>query len=313
MSTLAARAEVSESTARRAVRALEMAGVLATERGGGRRSNRYRLVRPPAPASTASLESGPEAPVEDRAARFSEPMTPQESTSRPPGGRTRRPRWPAAASRRGRTVPEDLRPLADALVARGLRASYALTAGQADRVRAVLGRAGVGAMVAAAYRAHRAADPARWWSAWLEIWSGLHTSHTPPAPVSSAPAQAPMVGDAAAGAAACRAALVSARRFPAQGDPERLRPAGPARSLLRRGTDSGTAAGDAPSARIVRLRSDCPHCRPDTAQIGPTLSTRQGDSGLCMGEEGPWTMRSTTISRRTSPSGCPACFGSPTC
>lgn len=41
-------------------------------------------------------------------------------------------------------------------------------------MHAVLARAGVPAMVATAYRAHRAADPARWWSAWLDLWSGLH-------------------------------------------------------------------------------------------------------------------------------------------
>ncbi|MCK9925857.1 helix-turn-helix domain-containing protein [Frankia sp. Mgl5] len=229
MSTLAARAEVSVSTARRAVRALEAAGVLATERGGGRRSNRYRLVRPPAPAaaaagsvagSTAAPMSGPQPPVEDRGARSPGPTTSQESTSRPPGGRTRRPCRPAAASRRGRMVPEDLRLLADALAARGLRASYALTAGQVDGVRAVLGRVGVGAMVAAAYRAHRAADPARWWSAWLDIWSGLHPAPAPPAPVTSPPPPpaATTVGDAAVGAAACRAALAAAGRGRIDGD-----------------------------------------------------------------------------------------------
>ncbi|MEX5637850.1 MULTISPECIES: hypothetical protein [Parafrankia] len=110
-------------------------------------------------------------------------------------------------------MPEDLRALADALVARGLRASFALTPEQVDAVRAVLRRAGVGAMVAAAYRAHRAVDPARWWSAWLNIWSGLHTVRPPSTPVDTPPRMpAAPVGDAAAGAAACRAALAAARR-----------------------------------------------------------------------------------------------------
>ncbi|OHV25438.1 hypothetical protein BBK14_22180 [Parafrankia soli] len=99
----------------------------------------------------------------------------------------------------------------------GPTTSYALTPGQTDGVRAVLRRAGVGAMVAAAYRAHRVADPARWWSAWLNIWSGLHTPAPPtgsaPAPAPApAPVPVPVVGDAVAGVAACRAALVAAGR-----------------------------------------------------------------------------------------------------
>ncbi|WP_158230704.1 hypothetical protein [Frankia sp. CcI49] len=70
MSTLAARAEESVSTARRAVRAPESIGVLVTEIGGGRRSNRYRIVRPAAPASgsTAAPKPASETPAEDRGA-----------------------------------------------------------------------------------------------------------------------------------------------------------------------------------------------------------------------------------------------------
>ncbi|WP_157475772.1 helix-turn-helix domain-containing protein [Parafrankia sp. EUN1f] len=222
MPTLAARAEESVSTARRAVRALETIGVLVTEIGGGRRSNRYRIVRPAATAaeSTAGPKSAPETPAEDRGARSSGPTTPEGFTWRSPGGERGGPAGrETTTSRRGRMVPADLRPLADALVSRGLRASYALTAGQADGVRAVLGRVGVGGMVSAAYRAHRATDPARWWSAWLDIWSGLHTTYASPAPpasVGSAP-----VGDAAVGAAACRAALVAARSGSTRGDRRR--------------------------------------------------------------------------------------------
>ncbi|MEX5636825.1 helix-turn-helix domain-containing protein [Parafrankia sp. FMc2] len=80
MATLAARAEVSVSTARRAVRALEMAGILATERGGGRRSNRYRIVRPSVPetGSTTAPKPVPEPSVEDRAAWPPGPITPRE-------------------------------------------------------------------------------------------------------------------------------------------------------------------------------------------------------------------------------------------
>lgn len=196
MATIAGRAECSVSTARRAVRALEAAGVLAVELGGGRRSNRYRIVRP-AQAS----------PVADRAPRSSGPTIPRCST--PPS--LKRGRRPAAAPRTGRTVPDDLRPLADALAARGLRAAYALSAGQVAEVRTVLGRAGVGAMVAAAYRAHRATDPARWWSAWLDLWAGLHVPAAAPADPSGVPSMTP-VGDAAAGAAACRASLATAGR-----------------------------------------------------------------------------------------------------
>ncbi|CUU60299.1 Helix-turn-helix domain-containing protein [Parafrankia irregularis] len=214
MPTLAARAEVSESTARRAVRALEAIGILATERGGGRRSNRYRIVCPPGSveeAEPAPMSSEAETSVQDRAPQSSGPTTFCRSTSRSPRRRTRRPRRPAAASRRGRMVPEDLLPLADALAARGLRASYALTAEQTERVRAALRRVGVGAMVSASYRAHRAADPARWWSAWLDLWSGLHAESVRSmraTPVGSAS----MPGDTAAGAAACRAALTAVKR-----------------------------------------------------------------------------------------------------
>ncbi|MCK9926699.1 helix-turn-helix domain-containing protein [Frankia sp. Mgl5] len=55
MPTLAARAEVSVSTARRAVRALESAGVLVTELGGGRRSE---PVPPGPPSASAGTRAG---------------------------------------------------------------------------------------------------------------------------------------------------------------------------------------------------------------------------------------------------------------
>ncbi|KLL10820.1 MULTISPECIES: helix-turn-helix domain-containing protein [Protofrankia] len=198
MATLAARAECSDRTARRAVRALEAAGVLAVELGGGRRSNRYRLIRPdggpaasadPVPVSGQPGHAGRRSPV---------------STSRTPFGRTRR----RAREATGQPVPDDLRPLADALHARGLRAAYGLDDQQADGVRATLARVGVAAMVQAAYRAHRATDPARWWSAWTGLWTGLHVPSSP-ATATPTPTVPRSAATAAAGLAACRSALAA--------------------------------------------------------------------------------------------------------
>jgi hypothetical protein len=212
MPTIAERAAMSVATARRAVRALETLGVLVTERGGGRRSNRYRIVRPAAPSRPVAprrSRRSPATPVttmprRDRAARSQGPTTPQSSTRPLPRGKRLR----AAA------MPDDLRPLADALHARGLRAAFALDNRQADDVRATLTRAGISAMVSAAYRHHRANDPARWWSAWLPVWAGLHTPSAPaavPAPPLPAVPEPVVEGDVAAGAAACRAALAARR------------------------------------------------------------------------------------------------------
>ncbi len=213
MATIAERAECSVRAARKAVRALELTGVVVTELGGGRRSNRYRLVRPESAAPTDV-----EAPNDDTPTRTGQrgtecrrslPLTSRSSL------RSERLSAPAASKivkPRGKAVPDDLRPLADALVSRGLRAAYGLTEGQADEVRAAMARAGVAAMVSAAYRAHRANDPARWWSAWLGLWTGMHVPS--PAVRDDRPdgdVEVVRVGDAAAGAAACRAAI-NARR-----------------------------------------------------------------------------------------------------
>ncbi len=196
MATLAERAEVSVSTARRAVRALEAAGVLAVEVGGGRRSNRYALRRPE-----------PAAPVEDRAPRSAGPTNPRGSTSLLRSAQKRR-QAAAPSPKRIRAIPPDLQDLAGALVGRGLRAAFGLTEQQVADVRAAVARHGVPALVAAAYRAHRASDPARWWSAWLDLWGGLHTPTV--AAARTAAAAAP-VGDGAAGSTAVRAALASYR------------------------------------------------------------------------------------------------------
>lgn len=169
MATIADRAEVSVSTARRAVRALEISGVLVTEIGGGRRSSRYKLVRP-ATADESKIEAS-SCPVNVT----DDPLyVPPLFSLRSKSGRV-----PAASKirkkiRRSTTIPEDLRPLADALAGRGLRAAYGLTKAQADDVRQVLARVGLPAMVSAAYRAHRANDPARFWTAWVGMWQGLH-------------------------------------------------------------------------------------------------------------------------------------------
>ncbi len=185
-------------TARRALRALEAAGVIATELGGGRKSSRYRLVRPaaaagPGPVARQPGQDGRRSPV---------------STSPPSScGRRRRPAA-APSPKRIRAIPPDLQDLASALVGRGLRAAFGLTEQQLADVRAAVARCGVSTLVAAAYRAHRASDPARWWSAWLDIWGGLH------APTVAAPrtaAAAVPMGDGAAGSTVVRAALASYR------------------------------------------------------------------------------------------------------
>ncbi len=200
MATLAERAGVSVSTARRAVRALEAGGILAVEVGGGRRSNRYALRRPE-----------PAAPVEDRAPRSAGPTIPRGST--PPLLRfAQKRRTPAAPSpKRTTTIPDDLRPLADALTSRGLRASFSLTPDQVAEVRGAVARHGVAPLVRAAYAAHRATNPARWWSAWLDLWSGLTTPTTAPTPA-TAPADAAPPRDpdrTARGASAARASLAA--------------------------------------------------------------------------------------------------------
>lgn len=224
MATLAARAEVSVTTARRAVRALEAAGVLVTELGGGRKSSRYRIV-PPAGVGTG-LTTDANGAQDDagtgQASRSGTGVPGQKDrrspvcTSLSPFGRKRQARPAASKSKqRSTTIPEDLRPLADALVGRGLRAAYGLTAQQADEVRAVLGRVGIPAMVSAAYRAHRATNPAVWWSAWVGMWSGLHV---PATPVRTPSPDVPVTPDAGgtertmSGAAAARAAIAAARR-----------------------------------------------------------------------------------------------------
>lgn len=84
MATIAREARMSEDTARRAVRALELAGGLEVHLGGGRRSNRYRLVMPP-PADcggTPRAPAGaPPAPVQG------EPSLNRQQTPQPPAQR----------------------------------------------------------------------------------------------------------------------------------------------------------------------------------------------------------------------------------
>jgi len=290
MATLPDRAEVSVSTARRAVRALETIGILVVEIGGGRRSNRYRLVRSKpaeAPAGTANEFVENAAPARSQGPCSSVPGTDDSVVSTSPHSPFGRMRQHAAAHKRGRAVPDDLRPLADALAAKGLRAAYGLTAAQLAEVRAVVARAGVPAMVAAAYRAHRAADPARWWSAWVDLWVGLHVpAHTPAAPVSE-PEGAP-IGDPVVGAAACRAALTN-----------RVDAAGPARADIGKAPRerSTTAGGPPPDVlaefAVVRERTEAEatlrrtrwqgRCRPAgvarlvAGQNPDVASTRGGD------------------------------------
>ncbi|WP_261565463.1 helix-turn-helix domain-containing protein [Frankia gtarii] len=200
--TLATRAECSVRTARRALRALEAAGVIVTDLGGGRRSSRYRLVRPAAAAAPDSVTGQP-GQDDRRSPVFTPPLPSVEAAPAAP-----RPK-------RIRTLPDDLRPLADALTSRGLRASFSLTGEQLADVRAALARHGVTPLVGVAYRAHQPLRPARWWSAWLGLWSGLHAPASVPA--GTAATSAPPVPELrpelnAAGAAACRAELAARRR-----------------------------------------------------------------------------------------------------
>jgi hypothetical protein len=121
-------------------------------------------------------------------------------------------RTPAAPNpKRIKQLPEDLKPLADALSARGLRASFSLLPEQLADVRRALAEHGVTALVRVAYAAHRATDPARWWSTWLDLWAGLTTPRRPdtaPEPVPDVPSRPTKdVGRTAAGAAAARAGL----------------------------------------------------------------------------------------------------------
>ncbi|MCK9898030.1 helix-turn-helix domain-containing protein [Frankia sp. AgB32] len=206
VATLAERAEISPRTARRALRVLETAGIIATEIGGGRKSSRYRIVPPstePSPVSGQTGQDGLRSPV---------------SIPLPPFGRKRRPAAAASNSnpKRIKQLPEDLRPLADALTARNLRAAFSLTAGQLAEVRQALAEHGIPALVRAAYAAHKAADPARWWSAWLGLWSGLTAPSRPTAPTGPSPDSSPRPDRnperTTAGAAAVRAALAAVRR-----------------------------------------------------------------------------------------------------
>ncbi len=188
MATLAARAEVSVTTARRAVRALEAAGVLATDVGGGRRSSRYRIVRPePAPRVVDRDR--------DRPARSRGSTNPRFSTRSCPDGQERR-----SAAPRAKIIPDDLVPLADALADRGLRASFSLTSDQIADVRSALADHGVSTLIRAAYAAHRATDPARWWSAYISVWSGLRRQpeRIPRAPQPQGAVASPEVRAAAA-------------------------------------------------------------------------------------------------------------------
>ncbi len=208
LDTIAARAECSIRAARRALRALEAGGIIVTEVGGGRRSSRYRIVRPDSPPPA---DKAPQPGQEDRGSL--------SCNSLPPFGRKRRT---AAASnsnpspKRIKQLPADLRPLADALTARNLRASFSLTVEQLTEVRRVLAEHGIPALVRAAYAAHRATDPARWWSAWLGLWSGLTAPSRPTAPAGpmgdSPPRPDRNPERTAAGAAAVRVALAAVRR-----------------------------------------------------------------------------------------------------
>ncbi len=203
--TLAERAEVSIRTARRALRVLEAAGIIVTEVGGGRRSSRYRITRPDPDVTSSTVVAPSVAGLPGQDDRRS-PV----STSLPPFGRKRRTPPAASKSKRSTTIPDDIRPLADALAGRGLRASFSLTSDQVAEVRAAVARHGVVPLVRAAYAAHRATNPARWWSAWLGIWGGLTSTPAPAPPVTSADAPPARDPDRTVrGASAARASLAA--------------------------------------------------------------------------------------------------------
>lgn len=219
MATIADRAECSVSSARRAVRGLESLGILVTVIGGGRKSNDYRLVRPVevGPVDEVGpilavvewdddaddiriVEERPVSPVitTDDTTSFTQESFKRPGTDSHQGTPPVRPQ--AAYIHRVRVIPDDLVDLADALADKKLRAAFSLTPEQVDVVRQVLARVGVPAMVRAADNAHRANDPARWWSAWLDLWQGLHvpsrqterTTRTSTTSVSSPRSSAPV-------------------------------------------------------------------------------------------------------------------------
>ncbi|WP_261554207.1 helix-turn-helix domain-containing protein [Frankia tisae] len=233
METIATRAECSVSTARRAVRALESLGLLVTERGGGRLSNRYRLARPDdGQDHTNDMPDGPEdhgAALEDTTGQPGQddrrhPISTQKifkrlTPDRSPAQAHAAPQTSTPTKSRIRVIPDDLRPLAEALTSRGLRASFSLLPDQVDVVHQALTRVGVTAMVTAAYRAFKATDPPRWWSAWLGIWEGLgepassnarRQAHGIAPDRFPVPVASPDV--TAAGLMACRAAVDARRR-----------------------------------------------------------------------------------------------------
>lgn len=161
LATLAGHADVSIRTARRALRVLEAAGVIATELGGGRRSSRYRIIRP---ASTPSVADQPG--HDDRRPPVSTPLAPSGRKRRPaaaptstlnpePESKPESKRKPMRKPKRIWNLPEDLRPLADALATRNLRAAFSLLPEQLAEVRRALAEHGIPALVRAAYTAYR--------------------------------------------------------------------------------------------------------------------------------------------------------------
>ncbi|WP_322766501.1 helix-turn-helix domain-containing protein [Frankia sp. Cr1] len=216
VATLARLVGCSDRSIQRTLRALEQGGHITTITGGGRLSNWYTIAMPAAsdrhvtapptacrPTSTCTKE------IKSGSARA--PETPSRCASVPT-------RTPPRSGPRGRSIPDDLRPLADALHARGLRAAYALDDHQADDVRTIIARVGIPAMVAAAYRAFQPARPAVWWSAWLGIWAGLYVpAQRQPGPVlpvaerGSAPIGPPAPGGVGATAVAATRELLARR------------------------------------------------------------------------------------------------------
>ncbi|MCL9794628.1 hypothetical protein [Frankia sp. AgKG'84/4] len=143
-----------------------------------------------------------------RSGRRSPVFTPHLTSFGAAGGAVR------SRLKRLRELPDDLLPLSQELLARGLRASFSLTAAEVAEVREALARHGVAPLVRAAYAAHQPLRPARWWSAWIGLWSGLPTrlparSAAPPSAADTPPPRRPDV--TAAGLTACRAALAARR------------------------------------------------------------------------------------------------------
>lgn len=203
--SIARRARCSESTARRTIRALEKAGLVIREASTGRSTNRYRIITNPNPVTvTGSAVPSPSYPQASNPVRMTPgqidgvadstlapvtanpgvgdtptlaPVTPEPSLN---------PHDPPAAG-------GGLARLEAAARAAGLSARFdRLSALEHQTVEMLIGAHGIPALIATARAQHRAEDPARYASAWLQSWLAM------PLP-QAAPASRPTCGECVEG------------------------------------------------------------------------------------------------------------------